>query len=191
MATTVTCPSCGSTLQVASDDRERWLTCPRCLAQVVNPNVLVTTGAPSPQPEVPEAASQGPFLASPDDDVRRDTTGLRAFLIALALMGGIGIVLFLCGGGLGQTGQGLTLQATLVIGAVLFMLAITGSVVLSFRGSNPAARGIGRVLVGGLVGTLIGAGFAILVCVLLVLAFVALVGAVINSFFETCSKGCH
>lgn len=52
------CPSCRHSLVVDPHSTERWLTCPRCLATVGNPNVLVQ-GEPGPpiQSSGPEVSS--------------------------------------------------------------------------------------------------------------------------------------
>jgi hypothetical protein len=55
-----TCPSCGNVLSVPDTVTKRWLTCPRCLASVGNPHVLlppegVTPAAAPPAPAAPAA----------------------------------------------------------------------------------------------------------------------------------------
>jgi hypothetical protein len=52
----VVCSSCKQRLRVPADAAEKWLTCPRCLASVGNPNVLVTAEAPA----APAALPAGP-----------------------------------------------------------------------------------------------------------------------------------
>jgi hypothetical protein len=49
-----TCPSCGNVLGVPDTVTKRWLTCPRCLASVSNPNVLPSEGV-TPTPTAPPA----------------------------------------------------------------------------------------------------------------------------------------
>jgi hypothetical protein len=129
MATPVTCPSCGQTLQVTSDDPDRRLTCPRCLAPLVNPNALVTTAAASPRSEVtaaPPRRARDASPALPDDDVRRDTKGL-----------GVGLILIMLGllGGISFIASSSSRWGPILIGALLFIGAIIG-IVSVVRGKN-------------------------------------------------------
>ena len=41
MAERVTCPGCQHTLRIPPGSRDRWLTCPRCLSPVANPEAAV------------------------------------------------------------------------------------------------------------------------------------------------------
>jgi hypothetical protein len=71
-----TCPSCGNVLDVPASVGKRWLTCPRCLASVGNPNVLLppegVTQAPAPAP-----AGSAPHEAVCPGCGRRVETGWR------------------------------------------------------------------------------------------------------------------
>jgi hypothetical protein len=185
MATQVTCSSCGHTLRVADDDPDRWLTCPRCLARVVNTRALVTADSPRRQRpdepsgedraclecgrevkrswricpfcEAPLRGVRGRSLPSVDDDVRRDTKGLGIGLIVLTLLGGAGIIVFLCGGGLANMRMAETRQAATVatvVGIVLFIPAIAG-IVLAVRSKDSGSRVVGGVLGGVGVGLLV------------------------------------
>jgi hypothetical protein len=65
MSREATCFSCRRVLHVSADAQGRWLTCPRCLASVGNPNVLLTAepppvGAPPPAPASVEVQTQLP-----------------------------------------------------------------------------------------------------------------------------------
>jgi hypothetical protein len=65
MSREATCFSCRQVLHVSADAQGRWLTCPRCLASVGNPNVLLPTeppptGAPPPAPASVEVQTQLP-----------------------------------------------------------------------------------------------------------------------------------
>jgi hypothetical protein len=53
-----TCPSCGNVLDVPTSVAKRWLTCPRCLASVGNPQVLLPPDGVTPAP--PPAPPPGP-----------------------------------------------------------------------------------------------------------------------------------
>jgi hypothetical protein len=168
---------------VAGDDRERWFTCPRCLAPLVNPNALVTTAAPSPRREVQEAPLRWLRERPPslDDEVRRDTKGLGIGLISLALVGGIGIIIFfivLCGGGLGNMRMAQIQQAStaaLIIGVLLFIPAITG-IVVAARSKDSGSR-----VMGGLLGA-VGVGLLVLA---LCISFVVFA---ISSCLASCDK---
>ena len=69
MPRAATCPSCQHRLLVA-DTTSRWLTCPRCLASVGNPNVLLPTepAAPSTPPDVVPAEPAPADLVCPQCD---------------------------------------------------------------------------------------------------------------------------
>jgi hypothetical protein len=60
----VTCPSCKHRLRVPADATEKWLTCPRCLASIGNPNVLpapdAVTASEPPPPEPVAPAEERP-----------------------------------------------------------------------------------------------------------------------------------
>jgi hypothetical protein len=55
-----TCPSCGNVLSVPDTVTKRWLTCPRCLASVGNPNVLLPPEGVTPAPTAPAPAPPAP-----------------------------------------------------------------------------------------------------------------------------------
>jgi hypothetical protein len=58
-----TCSACHSVLRVEKGSTSPWLTCPRCLARVVNPAALVRTDLPS-APARTEPASAGQVAAA-------------------------------------------------------------------------------------------------------------------------------
>ncbi len=55
-----TCPSCGNVLSVPDTVTKRWLTCPRCLASVGNPTVLLPAEGVTPTPAPPAPAAPAP-----------------------------------------------------------------------------------------------------------------------------------
>ena len=55
-----TCPSCGNVLSVPDTVTKRWLTCPRCLASVGNPNVLLPSEGVTPAPRPAASADLAP-----------------------------------------------------------------------------------------------------------------------------------
>jgi Double zinc ribbon len=124
-----TCPSCGNVLSVPDTVTKRWLTCPRCLASVGNPHVLLpaegVTPGPAAAPPAPDEAvcpacgrrvepgwrvcpnCEAPLGRSPvsvrradaDDEAVGDTKGVGLILVVLGLLGAVGVIFFLCGGG--------------------------------------------------------------------------------------------
>jgi hypothetical protein len=112
-----TCPGCGWPVE------ERWKVCPHC--------------------EEPLSGRRAEPSANPlDRDVRHDSAGVGIGLIVLGALGGIGVFLFLCGGGL----QGMSARAiqdagsvSMVIALVLCILVVIGGV-LAMRGRETAGR---------------------------------------------------
>jgi Double zinc ribbon len=173
----VACPVCHHTLRIADDATTVWLTCPRCLTQVMNPRQGITTPAaippPAPMERPAEPASAEPRCSecgapvepswrycphcdaplgrvrdiqrsvAADQDVRRDTGLAGGGLVLLGLLGGLGIILFLCGGGLNQVTskssvEGIASAAT-IIGFVLFGAVVAG-MVLGATGKTSGTR---------------------------------------------------
>jgi hypothetical protein len=60
MSTTIRCVACGHQLLVGNDDRP-WLTCPRCLTELMNPRASPVSAAPPPP--------QGPAPVPPAEPV--------------------------------------------------------------------------------------------------------------------------
>jgi hypothetical protein len=197
MSREITCPVCRHTLSVAGDVRMSWITCPRCLTEVMNPQHHVSASPPTaalPVPVVPmrerepdeprcpecgEAVKlswrycpncDAPLgrgrtirqVTSVEQDVRRDTGLAGGGLVLLGLLGGVGIVLFLCGGGLNEVrsrsqAQGIAGIAT-VIGVVLFGAVVAGMVQAGRAKSS-----------GSHVATTVAGAFAIVILVLAML----------------------
>lgn len=219
MAREVTCPTCHHQLLIPDSAAGRWLTCPRCLASVGNPNVLLPGAitpaeggtprteppAPPPRESIPPPAGgvcpwcnrevesswrvcphcEGPLrgagrqraLRSADEEVRGDSKGVGIGLIGLGLVGGLGILILVCGGGLSALGLGNTRQVVgvaFMASIVLLGLVIVG-MSLSAAGRETAGRMVGAML-GGL-------AVALLVLVLLLTAFIYSVAS--------CLEPCH
>jgi hypothetical protein len=178
----ITCPACRHVLTITEDVKDAWLTCPRCLAKVVNPGALVRGqrppgSGPTPREESSLAASptcphcdkpvqpswrRCPFCEAPlrpqrrskpirtaDSDVRRDTGLIGGGLVLVGLLGGLGIIFFLCGGGLNQMKASEIRDVGVFTGilGVVLLSAVVGGIVLAAMGKNLGLR-IGGTVVG-------------------------------------------
>jgi hypothetical protein len=124
------CPSCRQPLRVPDDVRSRWLSCPRCLARVANPGAPALLGG----------------RGTADEEVHRDNRGIGIGLTILAILGGLGVtraLLFTAAAG------GLAGLATIMVPLHFLGLLTTGIMFWRTR-DNPAARNVGRVVVGTL-----------------------------------------
>jgi hypothetical protein len=100
MSSRLTCPGCGRFLLLPGDCTAEKLTCPRCLADIANPQAPdassgVQTGAPAARPSTPAPSAVTPrveWTRGVDGDVRRDSRGTSGCLVLLATLGGIGVV---------------------------------------------------------------------------------------------------
>jgi hypothetical protein len=214
MSISTTCTRCNQVLRVPADAAGLWITCPRCLASVGNPNVLETSSAtavtdhPGPVPPVEEVlACSGcgrpidrrwrvcPHCAEP---LTVRPTARRNEWIDGEVRGDTNR-----GGVLAKALGGL-----LLLGVVIFLLAggpgllraspdaglslTIGICVLAATVAGVVALLSGRknpaagAVSGLLSGIAVGAGAVLLA----VLVFCLTVIASINQFFETCSKGC-
>lgn len=209
----VTCSACNHVLRIAEGSSSPWLTCPRCLARVVNPHALVQTpGAPGGIQREPPPARPAERLECPgcgqevragwrlcphcgvpigartaprfDDSLERDVRrDSRAGLIVT-----------------------ITLAAFLLIGIILF-LAHGGMALVGASKEGTSVVVIGGVMLLGIVagvgaiafrsknravtavsgvlgGLAVGAGAVLLVTLLMCLALLA----AFQNFLETCSK---
>ncbi|HEV3083238.1 MAG TPA: zinc ribbon domain-containing protein [Gemmataceae bacterium] len=205
----VKCAACGRWLRFPDDLQEQWLTCPRCLAHVANPNrpAAGATAAGGTSTAVTEAYPVSPPIPTPprtcpgcgktldpewrfcpycehdaarrslrrgslsvDRDVRQDTRGTGCGLIGLAVLGAIGLAMALIpsfGIAAEMRSIGPLMPVTLV---VLVLAGIATGIMFARTTGNPAARGVGRVILG----TLVGAGIISLVILAgLVFLFIA------------------
>jgi hypothetical protein len=196
----ITCPACRHVLAITEDVTDAWLSCPRCLAKVVNPGALVrgqrSPGGATPRDESSIAASptcprcdkpvqpnwrRCPFCEAPlrpqrrskairtaDSDVRRDTGLIGGGLGLVGLLGALGIIFFLCGGGLNDM-KGSEIRDAGIFTAILgvvFLGAVGIGIVLAAMGKNPGMRVggtvLGAVAVAALVAALAFSGFVYL-----------------------------
>ena len=161
MPAEVTCPSCGQRLRIPDEHPGLALTCPRCLAKLA-PGVTATPTARGMQPQ-----------RVPDVEIRRDTRRIGVGLILLAVLGGLGIAYyFFVAGAIATRGQTDPLLSGFV-GLAFLALVGTGLVLWRTR-ANPAAQGLGRVIIG----TLALAGALIAGIFLLWLALIVFILAV-------------
>lgn len=212
----VTCPSCKNRLLVPPGSTEKWLTCPRCLCSIGNPNVLITSDAPHvPEPRAVEPAEEPrpprtcPSCEQPvergwrfcpycEEELRRPRRSSKAAAleddVTQDTTGGMVVAIVL--GGL------------LLLGIIVFFV-MDGPRILS-KSKDGWVFGVGGVvlvlvligsvavaiksrnktasLVSGVVG---GVTFGVgLVGLVVLLACLAIMAA-INDFFNTCAKGCH
>jgi hypothetical protein len=65
MAERLTCPGCQHVLRVPAGSRDRWLTCPRCLSPVANPEAVVPGAIQAEAPARPPAAAAHGIQAEP------------------------------------------------------------------------------------------------------------------------------
>jgi hypothetical protein len=202
----IKCPSCGVALLLPVPLRGSRGTCPRCLAEVTALEVRREPGSiQAERPEWREGALSCPrcgrtveafWITCPwceeplrgrergrnsaaDLDVRRDMKGTSCFVIALAVIGGLGgsslgvgaIVSAANGGPLDPAyfdpESALYFWACLLL-PLLFLAGLSTLIVFVRSRGNPGARGVRRVIVG----TLALTGGVILVSLLLCLAFV-------------------
>lgn len=208
----VTCPSCKRRLLVPPDVIEKWLTCPRCLSSIGNPNILLTPEAPAARealqaepasrtcphcdrpverdwrfcPYCEEELKRPPSTgdAGPlERDVKRDTLGGSIVAGVLGTLLLLGIIIFFAMDGPKLLSQSQDAQGVVALGGVVLVLVLLGTVIIAFRSRNKTAS-----MVSGMVGGLVfGAGIAMLVGLLACLA----VAAAITDFLNTCTKGCH
>ncbi len=184
MSTRITCPGCHRSLLLKVDCTAEALSCPRCLARIPNPQARVTSTevqAETPAASTPASPSAGiterspwPCAADVDVDVRRDSRRTSGCLIALAVLGGIGVSWALLGGivAANEGADGVLLS---ILGFLLMLTVVSAVWVFAHHpGETPGAH-IGRTMLGVL--TISGVLVLLLVAVLIFLFVVCLVSA--------------
>jgi hypothetical protein len=162
----------------------RWLTCPRCLASVGNPYVLLQPEPPAPpRPEPAERVcaecdrpvERGwrtcPFCAAPlrrgsrrvgasqmDVDVRRDSRGGQIGAAILTVLVLIGVAIFFAMGGPRLVSTSPDAASALGVGVLVLGVIVAGCIALMVNTSSTAAKTVAGIL-GGVV---LGAGVVLL-----------------------------
>jgi hypothetical protein len=195
----VTCSSCKHLLRVSEGSRSPWLTCPRCLARVVNPAALVQTGPPADRPEPPQRGpeerlcprcgrgvdpgwracpicgtsldARRSFLDadSLEREVRRDATGGHVIASILGVLVLIGLVLFFSAGGGRMLADNQAGFAWFLL--LVFFTVVGGMILVGYTAESAAVK-----TVVGIVGGLI-------------LGVVAVVLSIMLLCFQACSSG--
>jgi hypothetical protein len=168
-----TCPSCGNVLSVPESVTKRWLTCPRCLASVGNPHVLLPPEGVTPAPPPPRPVR---WAADADDEAVGDTKSVGLILVVLGLVGAVGLGLVLYGGSAG--GGSWSDTKHIAAGAFFAAFLLLGLVVAGMSISAIGRRVVGRVL-----------AIALGVTAILLLVGVFLLSAFLYSV-ASCFEGC-
>jgi len=137
-----TCPSCGNVLSVPESVTKRWLTCPRCLASVGNPHVLLPpegiTPAPPPRPVR--------WAADADDEAVGDTKSVGLILVVLGLVGSVGVIFFLCGGGADKLTDAKHAAAIAFFVTFVLLAVVVAGMSISATGRQVAGRVLSMAL---------------------------------------------
>jgi predicted RNA-binding Zn-ribbon protein involved in translation (DUF1610 family) len=216
MSHEIACSACHRILRVEKAPTSPWLTCPRCLARVVNPAALVRTDFPS-APARSEPASPGEVAGAPTclgcgrevrgswrvcpecgEPLRRPALLPRDDLDRAAHRDNNG-----------SRAVAIVLGVLVVLGIILFF-ALGGVDLVNASKEGPGVLGIGVLALGAIVvgvlaiaynsknptatavsgivgGVTFGVGAVLLVVLLSCLAALA----AFQNFIETCGKGCR
>jgi len=214
MTREVSCPSCQNRLRVPAGSPEKWLTCPRCLGSIRNPNDLLTSEAPPvlepadparelPPPTCPscerrvergwrvcpycEQELKRPRVVSRIDSLERDVKQDATGGIVVAAVLGTMLLLGIVAF-FTMNGPQLLAQSGDAQGVLavggIALLVVVIGVVIITFKSRNKAARVVSGVVGGIA---IGAGIVGLMVLLACLTLMA----VINDFLNTCTKGCH
>ena len=148
----VTCRNCGRVLHIAEEDARPSLTCPRCLALVVDPRALVRT-------DLPAAPRHKGAL---DDEVRRDSRGGTIVAAVLGAIVLVGVIVFLTSGGPQLVSASKDGPVVFGIGILVLGAIAAGTIVVVSTSKNK----IVTALTGVVGGVFIGAGVVVLAIVL-------------------------
>jgi hypothetical protein len=161
-------------LLLPADCMAETLSCPRCLALISNPqaapvpSAVQTTvpSAPAPAAPSPSAVTQGrPWVRDRDVDldVRHDTRRTSGCMIALAVLGALGLVYILLGSA-ALAREGTFQPLLLVLGILAVATLISLARVYGGRPSQSTGRNIGRTVLGVLTisGALVVAGLLLI-----------------------------
>ncbi len=167
----VTCDCCRHVLRVPDSLEEPSFTCPRCLATIRNPGY---GRGSSQRPETP--LRRIVRTRQVDREVQRDVRTTSVGLILLAVIGGMGIAFYLFAS-MSIAAEGGGVAPILTIGLLVAFIALVTTGIMYWRTrENPAARGVGRVILGTLA---ISGGLFLL---MIVLGFAAIVFFLVACF---------
>lgn len=166
MPSEIVCPACRHRLEVPDDAPGFPLTCPRCLARI----------AAQPPGPVPPGRGTLPRRAA-DVEIQRDTRRTGVGLVILAVLGGLGIANYLFAAGVAAV-QGEVRPILIFLVSLAFLVLLSTGLVLWRTRENPAARGVGRVILGtlALAGAVFGVAFVLVVAVIIFLFIVCSLG---------------
>jgi hypothetical protein len=196
---------------VADDVHTRWLTCPRCLAEIAGPAAVQAEAPPRPTEQAaaespPTCTRCGrevqpgwrtcPFCEAPlrgrrparpagllDDEARRDRTGATVVAAVLGALLLVGTVAFFAMGGAQLTAASEAGPGILAAGVLLLLALGVGVVVLVYTSRSRTSSTIGGVLGG--VGMGLGA------VVLYILLACAAVASALSNVGSTCGAGAN
>jgi hypothetical protein len=184
MPTQITCPSCHRLLALPDDCTARLLSCPRCLAQIENPQAADRSSAVQAEAPPPPAAvtptRQVPFarlqhVADVDVEARWDNRGTSALTIVLAVLGSLGIGYALLGS-VTLVRAGLYRPVLVLLGGLTILTLISGGYVFSRNPGETAGATIGRALLNVLriSGVIVAVGGLLLLAAVILLFVVCL-----------------
>lgn len=184
MASRITCPGCHRILMLPDDCTAEALSCPRCLANIPNPQAPgASTGVqaepPSPaapaaiRPEPARHGGRGPLA---DVDVRRDNRGVKGSVIVLAVLGSLGVCYALFGSLVLAQEDRVIQPLLLTLGVLAVLTLISACWVFVHRPSETTGANIGRTILGVLTisGALVGIGLLLAVAGVILLFVVCL-----------------
>jgi amino acid transporter len=156
MPQTVTCRRCQRELHITRDSTSPWLTCPYCLARVVNPQSLVRRDLPT------SSLHREYERDSVDVEVSRDSHGglIAGILLGVFLL--IGGILFISSGGIKMVTASKEGPAVFGIGILVLGSILAGTVFVVSTSKNRVVTAVTGVF-GGL---LLGAGVIVLLIIL-------------------------
>jgi hypothetical protein len=182
MGERMTCPGCQQALRLPANRRIRWLTCPRCLSRVANPEVPAAEGiqaeppaGPAPRPDAIQVGPASPPDTGTDGD--RDYTAGEGCLVLLGLLGGLVLVVVVLSA-ISEARHGkFAVAAGTTVGLVI-VVGISAAAVASWGGSK---KGEGELPGRAFFGTLALSG-----CLVIILGTAYLVFAflTVRSLFQ-------
>ncbi len=189
MTTRITCPNCRRLLLLPPGCTAEVLSCPRCLAQIDNPQTAeappsvlaetLPTRAPGVTPSRSPARGVPPRLPDVDGDVRRDNRRTGCLMTVLPVLGGLGIAYDLAVlGRFADLTKGDFGPWLFFLGVLMVLTLISAAWVATHQPSETTGGNIGRVVLGVLTvsGAIFGVGVLLGIAGLIFLFVVCLSG---------------